>query len=51
MGQSPWGHKESDATEQLTLSLYSFHFFTTEPPEKLLSYTRSNKFASNLYIF
>ena len=21
MGQSPWGHKESDATEQLTLSL------------------------------
>ena len=22
MGHSPWGHKESDMTEQLTLSLY-----------------------------
>ena len=23
-GYSPWGHKESDMTEQLTLSLYTF---------------------------
>ena len=22
MGHSPWGHKESDTTEQLTLSLF-----------------------------
>ena len=27
MGYCPWGHKESDKTEQLTLSLHSFFFF------------------------
>ena len=24
VGYSPWGHKESDTTEQLTLSLFTF---------------------------
>ena len=24
MGHSPWGHKESDTTEQLTFSIFSF---------------------------
>ena len=29
MGYSPWGHKESDMTEGLTLSLsFPFHFLS-----------------------
>ena len=26
MGYSPWGHKESDTIERLTLSLFTFFF-------------------------
>ena len=26
MGYSPWGHKEPDMTEQLTLALFSSYF-------------------------
>ena len=28
MGYSPWGHKESDMTDLLTLSLFTFNIFT-----------------------
>ena len=27
-GHSPWSHKESDTTEQLTLSLYNIYIYT-----------------------
>ena len=29
MGYSPWGYKESDITEQLTLTLFSLQDLTT----------------------
>ena len=34
MGYSSWGHKESDKTEQLTLSL--FHYDETSSPKILI---------------
>ena len=34
VGYSPWGHKESDMTEQLTLSLFIF-FMLLHVPSKI----------------
>ena len=31
-GCRPWGHKESDTTERLILSLYTFHFTLSRAP-------------------
>ena len=33
-GYSPWGHKESDMTEQLTLSLFTFNHWTAREQDR-----------------
>ena len=37
MGYSPWGHKESDTTERLTLSLFCFLPITQLPDSKMIN--------------
>ena len=49
MGYSPWGHKESDMTEQLTLSFFLFFFFYYFKPT-VETYCSENKILSQLLL-
>ena len=50
-GYSSWGHKESDTTEQLTLSLHTFFFdFSLATPKVVQGLTFSPFFVNNLFL-
>ena len=47
MGYSPWGHKESDMTEQLTLFFFFFFYYFKLTVE---TYCSENKILSQLLL-
>ena len=50
MGYSPWSHKESGTTELLTLSLFTFYFFTETSSSSFFSFV-SREFATAVEAF